>query len=346
MRSPALRALLLPFTLALLTGCGDEAKSAPSVPQRPQAQHILEPWDTVAPERLYGATPVENLRTTRVELDALNLPAGWDGMRIAVISDLHLGLWPDNEAVAAAAVRRALESRADLVVLLGDFVAGAEDTTALARVLAPLRGRMALAVLGDRDVRTDSLEAAVTRTLAASGVRLLNDQAVPLTRNGATAQVAGLHPDLAGKSWGDQEWVLSTIGGGAPTPLLLSHLPTMATRAPEGRFAGILAGNTFCGRVEVPGTPRLAWLVSEALPGAAIPEVERLFRIKENTLFVTCGVGYGFVPVRFGAPPEVALVTLRAIGTGAPAADAGASVPDSLLQRFQQRDSAADTTRG
>ncbi|HYJ80316.1 MAG TPA: hypothetical protein VEW03_11965, partial [Longimicrobiaceae bacterium] len=64
--------------------------------------------------------------------------------------------------------------------------------------------------------------------------------------------------------------------------------------------------------------------------------------VRGTTLFATCGTGYGFVPVRFGAPPEVALVTLRAVG-GVPRSDsAGAQADvDSLIRTYQQRDTAA-----
>ena len=58
-------------------------------------------------------------------------------------------------------------------------------------------------------------------------------------------------------------------------------------------------------------------------------------------MFVTCGTGYGFVPVRFGAPPEVALVTLHPVlppNATAAAARADSASLDTLLQRYQRSD--------
>jgi hypothetical protein len=118
----------------------------------------------------------------------------------------------------------------------------------------------------------------------------------------------------------------------------------LASRAPNSRFPGTLAGGTFCGRVEVPGTPRLSWVTETALPSAAVRGVPRLFRSGRNVMFVTCGVGYGFVPIRFGAPPEVALVTLHVSGLARPAetvAVADSVNIDTLLQRYQGQDTAA-----
>jgi predicted MPP superfamily phosphohydrolase len=305
-------AVLLALSVPLLmAACGNDAASAPAGPgsEAGTAQDGAE--SPVAADSLYGATAVENVRTTRVILDVVGLPEGWEGMRIAVVSDFQLGLWEQNEAVAAAAVRRAVATNADLIALLGDYIAVGVDTAALGRVLEPLRGRQAVAVLGDRDVRSDSVAQAITDVLRAHGIQVLRNSTATITRNGATAGVVGLDPEVVDRGWSTQGYVLATMGAGAPTPLLLAHHPPLIARAPEGKYSAALASNTFCGPVEVPGTPRLRWLEEEALPGAAVPGTERLFLVDSTVLFVTCGVGYTFVPTRLGGQPEVALVMLR-----------------------------------
>lgn len=351
MRSPLLRSLLLSVLLPL-AACGGEAESAaPQAATEPTVQSPDDPWAAIPADSLYGATARENVRVTRAVLDVAALPAGWEGLRVAALSEFQLGLWEDNEAVAAAAVQRAVSLNPDLVVLLGDYLYTGADTAALARVLAPLRGRPVFAVLGERDVRDDSLAAAVTRTLQAQGIRVLDNEAAPFTHGGTTASIAGVDPELVTESWGDQEYILATLGSGT-VPLLLTHFPALAARAPEGKYQAILGGNTACGQVEVPGAARLGWLADDALPGAAVPEAPRLFRVEGALMFVTCGVGYSFVPVRAGSAPEVALVTLQS--PAAPAAVASTPAqpdslsPEQLLQRYQGGDTAAaaaDTAR-
>lgn len=305
-------AALLAFSFPLLlAACGDDAASAPAGRDGDAALALEAAERAVAADSLYGATAAENVRTTRVILDVVGLPEGWEGMRVAVVSDFQLGLWEQNEAVAAAAVRQAVATNADLIALLGDYIAVGSDTAALGRVLAPLRGRQTVAVLGDRDIRSDSIAAAVTDVLRAHGVQVLRNSTATITRNGTTAGVVGIDPEVVDRGWGTQEYVLATMGAGAPTPLLLAHHPPLLARAPEGKYSAALASNTFCGPVEVPGTPRLRWLEEEALPGAAVPGTERLFLVDSTVLFVTCGVGYNFVPARLGGQPEVALVMLR-----------------------------------
>ncbi len=340
MRSPPSAVRFLIVACLALSACGGDAESAAgTTPIRSVAGD--EPWERIPPDSLYGATAAENVRMVPVVIDAPRLPAGWNGMRIAAISDLQLGLWPDNERVAAEAVRQAVSAEPDLVVLLGGFVADDRDTAALGRVLQPLRGRQAIAVLGRRDVRSDSLEAAVTRALNGIGVRVLKNDAIPFTREGSTALIGGVDPKLADEGSDDRRNIVSTLGGGASMPILLAHDPLLAAAGPENRFAAVLAGNTFCGNVEIPGTQRLSWLRAEALPGAAVDGVDRLFRADGNTLFVTCGVGFSFVPARLSAPPEVALITLQSTLPAPVAADPDtAAVPDSLLRRFELQDTA------
>lgn len=351
MTMPSRRAVVLCLLLATVSasGCGDDSEPAAAAEAAtPEAADGREPWERIPADSLYGATPVENLSLTEVVLDVADLPEGWEGMRIAAISDLQLGMWAGNEEVAAAAVKRAVAANPDLIVLLGDYIAEGLDTGALQRVLAPLRGRNALAVLGDRDVRSDSVEAAITRALEASAVQVLRNGSAQVTHNGSTAAIAGVHPDLVSDSWGDQEYVLATLGGGGPTPLLLMHHPPLLARAPEGKYAAALAGNIVCGPVEVPGTPRLSWLESEALPGAAVEGAERLFVAEGTVMYVTCGVGYSFIPTRFGGTPEVAIVTLRSAAEAQEVQEeeaADTTAADSAIQAATAATAAArDTT--
>ena len=306
------------------------------------------------PRAIYGVSAAENVQVTPVEIEIPNLPPGWSGMRVAAISDLRLGLWPDNDAVARAAVQKAVAARPDLVVLLGDYVARGGDYGALDRVLAPLRGRRVLAVLGHDDQLDDpegpdTVAAKTVEALRRNGVQVLQNARAAVGRGGDTAYVAGVEPYVARRP----DWRRAEIYGGIPgegTVLLLAHMPVTAVTLPTDKYPALLAGHTFCGDVEVPGTPRLTWVNTEVLPGTPDPRRRRIYRVRGTTMFITCGVGYSFVPVRFGHAPEVALITLRGVG-GAEARDttgkpAEANL-DSLIQSYQNRDTTkSDTTGG
>jgi predicted MPP superfamily phosphohydrolase len=312
------------------------------------------------PADVYGVPAARNVEITPVEIEVPDLPPGWSGLKIAALSDFQLGLWPDNEKVALAATQAAAGTGADLYVLLGDYVARGDDYAAIDRVLAPLRGRRVMAVLGTADEtedtqgNPDSLRIKTVEALERSGVKVLRDIVTPFGRGGDTAWVAGLEPYLARRPDWKKAEVFNNLPDGPHTMLALAHMPVTAATVPEGKFPVILSGHTFCGQVEVPGTPRLAWFNTTVLPGTPNPGTTRIWRIRGSTLFATCGLGYSYVPIRFGHAPEVALITLRAVGP-APSAkpdSTKAKEPnvDSLIQVFQQRDttkkSAEDSAKG
>lgn len=333
--------LLLAITALVLGGCGSEAEPAEETAEGGAGLPVY-PWDTLPPESIYGATPVENLRVTPVELHVLGIPPGWDGMRIAAISDLQLDLWSGNREVAAAAIRRAVAEQPDVVVLLGDYLGNGTDPTALRELLRPLSGVSTFAVLGDRDVRSDSLAARIAATLSEAGVRVLRNETAILEHGGDSAAVVGVDAELLGESVGEQAYVLGQLGSGTRVGFLISHNPVLGARADNDRVPAVLAGGVFCGDVEVPGTPRLSWLNSEAIPSAVVEGAERLYRIGQMVMFVTCGTGYGFIPVRFGAPPEVAIVTLRSVEAETAGEDARDAAVDTLLEQYES--SLEDTT--
>ncbi|HEX6039783.1 metallophosphoesterase [Longimicrobium sp.] len=296
---------------------------------------------------IYGATGGDIVRVVPVEIEVVGLPAGWEGMRVAALSDFHLGMWPGNTETALAAVQRAIAEKPDAFVLLGDYVARGQDYTALDRVLAPLRGKPVFAVLGNEDMVEDPDEpdSTLIRTRQAmqrAGITLLENRRAPFVRNNDTAYIGGIDPYTARRPEWRRAEIYGGIGGGARTPLLLAHMPVAAVTLPTDKYPAVVAGHTFCGQVEVPGTPRLSWFNTEVLPGTADPARTRIYRVRGSTLFITCGLGFGYVPVRFGAPPEIAMITLRGVGAVAPSDSArapGAVNVDSLIQSFTPTDS-------
>jgi predicted MPP superfamily phosphohydrolase len=291
---------------------------------------------------IYGATGADNVRVVPVEIEVVGLPAGWEGMKVAALSDFHLGMWAGNTATARAAVERAVAEKPDVFVLLGDYVSRGADYAALDQVLAPLKGKPVFAVLGDRDMleRSETPDSTAIRTreaLRRNGVQLLENRRAPFVRRADTAYIGGIDPYTARRPDWQRAEIFGGIPGGAKTPLLLAHMPVAAVTLPTDKYPVMLSGHTFCGQVEVPGTPRLSWFNTEVLPGTANPASTRIYRVRGSTLFVTCGLGFGYVPVRFGAAPEVALITLRGVGgteqADSASAPAGVNV-DSLIQTF------------
>jgi uncharacterized protein len=248
-------------------------------------------------------------RRLRVRRETVRLP-DWppelDGLRVAVVSDLHAGMphaGPGRVArVADAVVREAPE----LILLLGDFVdstllgrrrVAPEDVARrLARARAPLG---TVAVLGNHDWAQAGPR--VRLALDDVGITVLENDAHPIRRNGVRAWIAGM-ADLRRRS--PSLAALSAVPEGEPL-LLLTHDPDVFPRVPP-RVALTLAGHTHGGQLNVP-LLRRRFIPSRH--GARY----RAGLIEEGgrRLYVSAGVGTTGIPARLFAPPEIAVLELR-----------------------------------
>jgi uncharacterized protein len=245
-----------------------------------------------------------NVRLTRTTLELPAWPAELDGLRVAVISDLHTGAPHVPVEKVERVVARVGEEAPDLIALLGDYadprVMGAspvrpEDVAgALGRLEAPLG---VLAVLGNHDWAEGGREMAAA--LRTAGVVVLENDA---TEAGRGLWVAGVADARTRRV--DLAVALSGVPSDAPL-LLLSHDPDVFPRVPA-RVALTLSGHTHGAQVDLP-------LVRERVTPSRFGAryAGGVFEEDGRLLFVSRGVGTSGLPVRFLAPPEVALLTLR-----------------------------------
>lgn len=240
------------------------------------------------------------------ELDLPNWPAQLAGLRLALISDLHIGAphW-DLERLAEL-VQEANAHQPELVLLAGDYLfTGARfgrwvEPESIATELSQLRAPLGvLAVLGNHEWWSDALR--VRRALEQRGIVVLHNQVQRLEQS-VPFYVAGIgdpftgHDDLAG--------TIERVPGDAPF-LVLVHGPDVFPQVPS-RAALTLAGHTHGGQVWLPilGRPIVPSRHGQRYAAGHVVEDGR-------HLFVTTGVGTSILPVRFGVPPEIVLLRLR-----------------------------------
>jgi hypothetical protein len=255
------------------------------------------------------ATLVEprRLRVRRRTLRLERWPAAFDGLRVALVADLHAGAPHMTLARLDRVVARTNAAGADLVALLGDQVdrevvlGRTPDPGAVAARLAGLRAPLGvLAVLGNHDWRTDG--PGIAAALGDRGIRVLEDEAVRLAHAPVELWVAGL-ADATERS-PDVARALRAVPADAAV-LVLSHDPDLFPRIPE-RVALTVAGHVHGGQVDLPVLRRL-WIPSR------YGDRYRHGHVVEGGrhLYVTAGVGTSGLPVRLGVPPEVVVLTLR-----------------------------------
>ena len=323
------QALLVAMLLLGAAACGAEPPEPAGV-LPPTAEEDLLAGGAPAADSLYGAPAAEIVTLTPIEFEVANLPAGWEGARIAILSDLQLGRWADNERVAAAALRRAVEAGgADVIALMGaDLRVGAEGRM-IERLLEAVPRRPIIVVPDAPATPGEPEEPQLPGELRGSAVRVLRDETAALARAGDTLRIAGLGSGVALLGEGARDELFARLGRRGRIPLLLTTSPRTAAVLPRDAFDLVIAGGTFCGPIDVPAVPRLEAVTAELPDLVPVPGAARLYKLRGNPLFITCGLGYSFVPVRFGAPPEVVLVTLRRAAqtsTSPPSADADSAV--------------------
>lgn len=265
---------------------------------------------------LYGVVAGwKRITVTRVNVCCNRLPKAFDGYRIAQISDLHLGTFAREPKFVAKLMRRVNDLGADLIVFTGDLV---NFTSAEAAPFKEyLSGMQApdgvISVLGNHDyalyapVETpEALQRHVNRLIKLErhlGWRLLMDENTEIKRGNDSIWVAGVQNIGRQKKSckGDLKRAMRGIPDDAFT-ILLSHDPThwVDEVVPSTDIPLMLAGHTHALQVKVFGWSPSA-LISHHWGG--------LFTEGDQHLFVSTGAGAN-LPFRFGAWPEVALITL------------------------------------
>ena len=244
----------------------------------------------------------------RLDLPIRNLPAPLAGLRIAHITDLHIG--PQLRApLLRGFLRRVNELDPDLIVITGDiFDFNPAFIEEGCRELATLHARYGVyAVLGNHDVYTRAEEVArgIERL---TSIRLLRDSWKLLEVDGAPLCLAGI--DDPGRGWTERDAEspelerLAKEIPGELTRLLLVHRPSFFRQAARLGFPVSLAGHTHGGQISFPGAQHqnLSRLVAHWTRG--------LFQIDDSLLYVNRGLGVAGPPIRLNCPREIALLRL------------------------------------
>jgi predicted MPP superfamily phosphohydrolase len=253
-------------------------------------------------------------RLLHQEILLRRLPHAFDGFTIVQLSDFHYDPYFSATPIATA-VRMTNELKPDLVVLTGDFVsAPAVHRSALIRraaahmepcaeVLRELRAPYGVwAVLGNHDVFSDPHH--VQAALRRSGIQILRNEAVPIERDGQKFWLAGLGDVLAGDS--DLEGTLRAVSP-MDAVVLLAHEPDFADYAARYPVDLQLSGHSHGGQVRFPFVGPIY------LPPLAQKYPQGLRQVGRLMLYTNVGIGTLLVPVRWNCPPEVTLITLRAL---------------------------------
>jgi predicted MPP superfamily phosphohydrolase len=230
------------------------------------------------------------------------------GLRIAVLTDLHVGAPHMKLDKLREVVERTNREQPDLVLMLGDMVIDnvVGGTFVEPELIAVEVGKLrpplgTIAVLGNHDWWNDGER--ITRALRQAGLTVLENEVRRIEYGGKSFWVAGIadfwtrKPDIAGS--------IAQVNSDDPV-ILITHNPDIFPDVPP-RVSLTLAGHTHGGQVNLPfiGRPIVPSNFGQRYASGHIVEDGR-------HLFVSDGIGTSIIPVRFRVPPEIVILTLRA----------------------------------
>ena len=251
------------------------------------------------------------------ELVVPNLPQQMDGLRMAVLADLHVSpvkrTWRTQRIVDAV-----MAARPDLIVLPGDMVDGEiEDTAAFVAPLAQLAAPHGVWLSPGNHEYYHGYKRWMAH-FRSLGLGVLENQTALLSINGSRLAVSGvgdlaaLRPSayMRGGLAPDLPAVIAS-GRGGDVHILLAHQPKQAREAAAtGAFDLQVSGHTHGGHMW--GFDR--WVVAPANHGYVRGE----YTLRDMRLFVSSGAGQwdGFT-ARLGVPSSIDVLVLRSGGAGA-----------------------------
>lgn len=247
------------------------------------------------------------LRVERVSVTSPSLPAGFDGLKIAQLSDLHLHRVSRAYHTAIDVIGR---EHPDLIVITGDLVDRPDQTSACLGFLSDLRAAARVPVVvvpGNWDHRAfptrQSIAAWHKRVQSEAGIRVLANQNVVLHRHGDRMWLVGTDDPYFGHA--DLDASFKGVPDSA-FALVLTHAPEAfeeLAQRPAARL--VLAGHTHGGQV------RLPFIGALRVPSRYGTRFAKgLFRLGDTFFYVNVGMGTSHLPVRFMCRPELTLITL------------------------------------
>ncbi|HEU4833588.1 MAG TPA: metallophosphoesterase [Pyrinomonadaceae bacterium] len=245
------------------------------------------------------------IRQQTIQID--NWPQQLDGLRIAVLSDIHVDNWFITEKKLRKIVAETNQLQPDLIVIPGDYMSGngwvkrTVEPEVFGPVLKDLRAPLGVySVLGNHDWWYSGMR--VRQGLEQNGIKVLENESAKIDTRGTSFWLVGF-ADL----WTRPQRIdtaLAAVPEGQPL-IGLTHNPDIFPNVPP-RVQLLIAGHTHGGQVRFP-------IIGPVVESSDYGDRWVRGHVIESNhhLFVTTGIGTSIVPVRFAVPPEIVLLTIK-----------------------------------
>ncbi len=266
---------------------------------------------------LVSAIMAHHITVNEFEMEFESLPASFDGYKVAVIADLHIGLYTKEKQIYR--IYEILdEQNPDIVVIVGDHIYTApsifkryseKNGEAIRSIFSKISSKYpTYAVNGNHD-NVENKEEIIKITIESGIVHLDNKYAWITNANNTNERIilngiADLDTDHI-----DFEAAL-TDSTTNDFNIMLSHNPKAVTILTNSWHDGyvdlMLAGHTHGGQINLGSSMDYSFAPAHKYG---------LKQYGHTQLYVTSGIGMSFLPLRFNAPAEVAFITLKSTQT-------------------------------
>ncbi len=242
-----------------------------------------------------------NPSISRTSLTFQSLPPALDGFRILHLSDFHIDGTP---GIAERLIPLLKGLRPDLCVLTGDYRfedhGPCEAVYPLMRqILSGIQSRFGVfGILGNHD------SSGMVSNLEELGVRMLLNEAVAIGSGPEAFWLIGVD-DPFDYGCHDLERALGSVPPSS-FKVLLAHSPEIYEPAEKAGIDLYLTGHTHAGQIRIP-------IIGALRQNASCPReyAGGQWRHRKMQGYTSAGLGCSSLPVRFGCPPEIALIELK-----------------------------------
>ena len=246
-----------------------------------------------------------------------HIPPAFDGYRLAQLSDLHMGSWKGNKRALKRMVRITNEQNTDLIVFTGDLVNHrAIELEGFESILSQLTAPDGVySILGNHDYGSyyqfwenkSEMTANFIDLLNRQeqmGWKLLNNEHTILHRGNDSIALIGVENEGEPPFSQHGDLPKAMKGTGDLFQILLSHNPTHWEREvlSESTIDLMLAGHTHAMQFQLFGYSPSS-IQYKQWSGA--------YQLGSRALYVNIGAGVVGIPFRFGAWPEITVITLK-----------------------------------
>jgi predicted MPP superfamily phosphohydrolase len=265
-----------------------------------------------------------NIRVRNITITSPSLPTRFDGIRIAHITDLHIGNLSPRNNYLNKIITQLQTLKPDLLLFTGDmFNLSASEGQGLDSLFSSINAPLGrYAVMGNHDYgdycQWPSPEAKQANLLATYqtyhqlGFNLLNDTAIYISSNSDSIGLIGVEnwskPPF--HSYGNLAQAIESFTP-AQFNILLTHDPIhWQSEVLTSKYDYIqltLSGHTHSAQFGFSINEHYRWSPSQYI----YTHWDGHYQHNHQHLFISRGLGYTAIPFRLGMPPEITIITLK-----------------------------------